>query len=73
MFTYGFEDGEDYVVTDIFVHNSLGGKQFQLNHILTLDTAKEIAMIQRNNIGKLVRKHFISAEKELQGLDSRSQ
>ncbi|MEY9141078.1 phage anti-repressor protein [Mammaliicoccus lentus] len=43
MSDYGFEENTDYVVTDIFVHNSLGGRQYQTDHIITLDMAKEIA------------------------------
>ena len=48
MSDYGFEENIDYIVTDIFVHNPLGGRQNQTDHALTLDTAKEIAMIQRS-------------------------
>ena len=35
----------------------------QVNHILTLDTAKEIAMIQRSEPGKRARQYFIQVEK----------
>lgn len=47
MIEYGFAENTDFVVTDIFVHNSKGGKQFQADHVLKLDMAKEISMIQR--------------------------
>lgn len=63
MKSYGFEDNQDYLVTDIFVPNSSGGKQYHKDHILTLDTAKEIAMIQRNERGKQARQYFIQVEK----------
>ncbi|HDI0774860.1 TPA: phage antirepressor KilAC domain-containing protein [Staphylococcus aureus] len=63
MSDYGFEENIDYVVTDIFVHNPLGGRQNQTDHALTLDTAKEIAMIQRSEPGKRARQYFIQVEK----------
>lgn len=63
MSDYGFEENIDYLVTDIFVHNPLGGRQNQIDHALTLDTAKEIAMIQRSEKGKQARQYFIQVEK----------
>ncbi|HII0196628.1 TPA: phage antirepressor KilAC domain-containing protein [Staphylococcus aureus] len=63
MSDYGFEENIDYIVTDIFVHNPLGGRQNQTDHALTLDTAKEIAMIQRSEPGKRARQYFIQVEK----------
>lgn len=35
----------------------------QVNHLLTIDMAKEIAMIQRNEIGRKIRKYLIEVEK----------
>ena len=63
MAEYGFEENQDYAVTDIFVPNSNGGKQYQIDHILTIDMAKEISMIQRNEKGKQARQYFIAIEK----------
>ena len=63
MSDYGFEENIDYAVTYIFVHNPLGGRQNQTDHALTLDTAKEIAMIQRSEPGKRARQYFIQVEK----------
>ena len=68
MIAYGFEENTDYLVTDIFVRNSKGGRQNQIDHIMRLDMAKEIAMIQRSEIGKQIRKYFIEVEKEHQKL-----
>lgn len=55
MCEYGFTENEDYSVTDIFVHNSAGGPQSKKDAALSIDTAKEICMIQRNEKGKLAR------------------
>ena len=63
MVEYGFSDKQDFIVTDIFVPNSKGGKQYQIDHILTIDMAKEISMIQRNEKGKQARQYFIQIEK----------
>ena len=63
MSEYGFLENQDYGVTDIFVPNSNGGKQYQVDHILTIDMAKEISMIQRNEKGKQARQYFIAIEK----------
>ena len=62
MCEYGFTENEDYSVTDIFVPNSNGGKQTQMNHQLTIHMAKEICMLQRNEKGKQFRQYFIKVE-----------
>lgn len=62
MCEYGFTENEDYSVTDIFVPNSNGGKQTQINHQLTIPMAKEICMLQRNDKGKQFRQYFIRVE-----------
>lgn len=63
MLEYGFEENIDYLVTDIFVHNSKGGRQTQIDHILRMDMAKEICMIQRTEKGRKARRYFIEIEK----------
>lgn len=63
MIEYGFIENTDYIVTDIFVHNSKGGKQSQVEHILTLEMAKHVAMVQRTEIGMQVRNYFLECEK----------
>lgn len=63
MFEYDFEENLDFVrVTQKCP--TPGGEQNITNHILTLDTAKEISMLQRTEIGKQVRQYFISIEKK---------
>jgi phage anti-repressor protein/uncharacterized protein YukE len=58
---YGFIENEDYYLT----LTKIGERQNVIRHdyILTLDTAKEIAMVQNNEMGRAVRKYFIEVEK----------
>lgn len=65
MVAYGFEEGKDYATqktvagaTSGFVP---GGNR--VDHIITLDMAKEISMIQRTDKGKQARQYFIECEK----------
>lgn len=60
MVGYGFVENIDYT-PDIFVHPL--NNQDTVNHILTIDMAKEISMIQRNEKGKQARRYFIEVEK----------
>ncbi|MCF0240548.1 MAG: phage antirepressor KilAC domain-containing protein, partial [Streptococcus gallolyticus] len=63
MTDYGFTENEDFVrVTQKCP--TLGGVQNMTDHVLKLDMAKEIAMIQRTNKGKEVRQYFIQVEKD---------
>ncbi len=63
MIEYGFVENVDFVVTFKNEHNSKGGKQSQIEHALTLEMAKHIAMVQRTEIGMKVRNYFIECEK----------
>ena len=59
---YGFELNVDYAPYQN-VHPS--NNQEFLDYALTLDTAKEISMLQRSEKGKLARQYFIACEKKL--------
>ncbi|WP_390514775.1 antA/AntB antirepressor family protein, partial [Staphylococcus pseudintermedius] len=64
MAEYGFESGTDFISQVEKVHGQKRARTYeQVNHILTLDTAKEIAMIQRSEPGKRARQYFIQVEK----------
>ena len=66
MIDYGFEEGTDYVLKNEYSTPPAGmPSRPRLNHIVSLDMAKEIAMIQRSELGKRARRYFIEAEKEL--------
>jgi anti-repressor protein len=63
MTEYGFEENHDFVrVTQKCP--TPGGLQDMTDHIIKLDMAKEIAMIQRTDKGKEVRQYFIQVEKD---------
>jgi len=63
MTEYGFQKNIDYTrVTQ--KSPTLGGMQDITDHAMTLDMAKEISMIQRNDKGKQARQYFIEVEKE---------
>lgn len=64
MCEYGFTENEDYAVTDIFVHNSSGGPQSKKDAAVSIDMAKEICMLQRNEKGKLARQYFLQLERD---------
>lgn len=53
-------ENEDYETFSKILEN--GGRTIE--YIIKLDTAKEMAMLERNEIGKKVRKYFISVEKK---------
>lgn len=65
MIAYGFEEGKDYASKNRRVRDSLGREREAIDHIISLDMAKEIAMIQRTERGKQARQYFIEAEKQL--------
>ncbi|MFR9957846.1 antA/AntB antirepressor family protein [Corynebacterium striatum] len=63
MVGYGFEEGKDYAVKNDRIQDSLGREREATNHIITLDMAKEISMIQRTAKGKQARQYFIECER----------
>ena len=59
MCEYGFKEGEDF---RSFLSESTGGRPSR-DAQLTIEMAKEIAMLQRNEKGKQARQYFINLEK----------
>lgn len=66
MLSYGFEENVDFtsVQKSTVVHN--GAKKEIGDYALKIDMAKEIAMLQRSDKGRQVRRYFIECEKQLQ-------
>lgn len=60
MCEYGFSEGIDFCS---FLSESTGGRPAQ-DAQLTIEMAKEIAMLQRNDQGKKARQYFIQLEKD---------
>ena len=65
MASYGFIEEIDFtsVLKSTLVNN--GAKRDLQDYALTIDTAKEIGMIQRNEKGQQVRRFFIERDKKL--------
>lgn len=55
------EEDEDFTTVEI---PTVSGGTSKKDHIIKLDTAKEMAMLERNEKGKQVRRYFIQVEKK---------
>ncbi len=58
---YGFEEGVDFLGCEVF--NTLANQTIT-DYALSIDTAKEISMLQRTDKGKQARRYFIAVEKK---------
>jgi anti-repressor protein len=61
----GATEGEEFIVLDgsPIVANAFNPKP-RRDYWLSIDLAKELAMLERNAVGKQIRRYFIEAEKE---------
>lgn len=64
MIEFGFTENEDYLAITQKRVTAQGNATHQTDHVIKLDMAKEIAMIQRTEKGKEVRQYFIQIEKD---------
>lgn len=64
MCEYGFKENVDFQIRFPKMESEGRGGQNKIDHEITLDMAKEIAMIQRNEKGKQARQYFIEVEKQ---------
>ena len=62
MTQYGLTDGEDFTSVKKFTVVNNGAHKEIDDYQLTIDTAKQIAMLQRNEKGTQARKYFIQVE-----------
>ena len=62
---YGFVENEDF--TTITKNLVNGGTE--TNHILKIDMAKELSMVENNDKGRIARKYFIECEKRLKSMN----
>ncbi|UCQ21846.1 antA/AntB antirepressor family protein [Edwardsiella piscicida] len=67
---YGFKEGLDYIIVENLRSPNLSSAKSrqQLSHeyLTTLNMAKELAMVERSEQGRAVRRYFIQCEEALQ-------
>jgi anti-repressor protein len=61
---YGLFENQDYQVFNNFIENPLGGRPLT-EYALTIEAAKELAMVEGNAKGKQARQYFIACEQKL--------
>ena len=69
---YSFEENEDYTIISEPSKNLEGSRlvnREQTDYIITLDMAKELCMVENNELGRQFRKYFIECEKKLKQLN----
>lgn len=63
---YGFTENQDFILLPSPGEQRKGrGGHNRKDYHLTLDTAKELAMVERNEKGRQIRRYFIECEKKL--------
>lgn len=72
---YDFEENEDYTIINEVSKNLEGSRMVnreQQDYIITTDMAKELCMVENNELGRQYRKYFIECEKKLKQLQTPS-
>ena len=64
---YGFSQGVDFEVFSNSGNNPKGGRPSN-EYAITLDMAKELSMVERNEKGRQARRYFIECERKLQSM-----
>ncbi|ENZ4579883.1 antA/AntB antirepressor family protein, partial [Escherichia coli] len=66
---YEFIENQDYILLSNLGKQTSGrGGHNRKDYHLTLDTAKELAMVERNEKGRQIRRYFIECEKKLRNI-----
>ena len=61
---YGFVENQDFITLHKKMEREIGGTT-RIEYHITLDMAKELAMVERNDKGKQARQYFIDCERKL--------
>lgn len=61
---YGFVEGVDFGTFSVFAEKPYSGRPL-IEYAITLDMAKELAMVERNEQGKRARQYFIECERRV--------
>lgn len=62
---YGLVENQDYSLLNNFIEQTGRGGHNRIEYALTIDAAKELAMVEGNEKGKQARQYFIDCEKQL--------
>lgn len=62
---YSFKENEDFIIFAKSGEKAVRGRH-SIEYTLSLDMAKELAMVENNERGRLVRRYFIECERRLQ-------
>ncbi|SNB26629.1 Toxin-antitoxin system, toxin component, Bro domain protein [Flavobacterium psychrophilum] len=62
---YGFIENEDYSLLDNFVEQNKRGGHNKKEYAISVDMAKELSMVEKNDKGKQARRYFIAIEKQV--------
>ena len=62
---YGFVDGDDFIAISRPPGPASGNRGASIDYHLTLDMAKELAMVENNEQGRAARRYFIACERKL--------
>lgn len=66
---FKFEENRDFFTSGISeIKKQRGGDRRSVSYLLSIDMAKELAMLERNEVGREIRRYFIAKEKELRGV-----
>jgi phage anti-repressor protein len=73
MFAHGFVENQDFTSVKFFTLVNNGAKREVEDYALTLDCAKQISMLQRNEKGTEARLYFLDCEKKLKAIEKNGQ